>query len=723
MMRKAHPKPRSRINVAGFLEFAPIGPCRYHDFMLNWMDSIAAIPDLNAAQKRAIRAYGARTVGDLIRILPRRYDDYSRCTPISRSKIGEPVTLRVFVQEIKRMPGFRRRITMIRGKVKDASGTLNVIWFNQPWLIEHLKTGREIFLSGTVTFRPKFGKQMSNPIWESADDPLIAGSVAPVYPLTGSVAQKTMRELMASVVDQLEEVPDPIPASIVSSLALPGRVQAYQWTHRPKSMEETDVARRRLAFDEFFAYRLALGSAKEEANSAGAPRISFDEAFARAFVDRLPFPLTDDQKRAAWASFKDMDRSVPMRRLIQGDVGSGKTVVAAFVMAMTYRSGHSAVIMAPTEVLAKQHAVTIRRFLASGDPVSIMLLTSSEKRVWEGGEEKRLSPIEARERVQAGRVVVVGTHALLVRDMLPPDTALAVVDEQHRFGVSQREALSVAKRPDGLVPHLLSMTATPIPRSLALTLYGDLDMSLIRTKPNGRRPIATRVLMGEEREICYEAIRGEIQKGHRAFVVCPLIDESDVLGVKSVTEEAKRLASGPLKGLRIGILHGKMSPRDKDGVMGEFSEGLLDVLISTTVIEVGVDVPEATIMAIEGAERFGLAQLHQLRGRVGRSERASSCYLLTDNDGPSFERLQVLQQTDDGFVIAEEDLKRRGEGNLLGMQQSGAALFKSGRATDTDLMIAARDAANTLFEQNAELADYPELRAIAKDIRETSHQE
>ncbi len=701
--------------------------------MLTWMDSVAAIPELNAAQKRAIRAYGARTIGDLLRVLPRRYDDYSRCTPIARARMGEPVTLRVTVEEIKKMPGFRRRITMIRGKVKDASGTLNVIWFNQPWLLEHLIPGREIFLSGTINFRPRFGKQMSNPIWEDASDPLIAGSVAPVYPLTGSVAQKTMRELMASVIDQVEEVSDPIPSTIIASVSLPGRVQAYRWTHRPKTLAEAEEGRRRLAFDEFFAYRLALGSAKEEAKSAGAPRIPFDEAFARTFVSKLPFALTDDQKRAAWASFQDMDRdvpmaravatAVPMRRLIQGDVGSGKTVVGAFVMAMTYRSGHSAVMMAPTEVLAKQHAVTIRRFLASGDPVAIMLLTSSEKKIWEGGEEKKLSPVDARERLLAGRVVVIGTHALLVRDMLPPDTALAIVDEQHRFGVSQREALSVAKRPDGLVPHLLSMTATPIPRSLALTLYGDLDMSLIRMKPNGRRPIATRVLVGEEREICYEAIKAEVKKGHRVFIVCPLIDESDVLGVKSVTEEAKRLASGPLQGLRLGVLHGKMSPKDKDGVMGEFSEGLLDVLISTTVIEVGVDVPEATIMAIEAAERFGLAQLHQLRGRVGRSERPSSCYLLTDTDGPSFDRLRVLEQTDDGFVIAEEDLKRRGEGNLLGMQQSGAALFKSGRATDTDLMIAAREAANTLFAQDADLADYPELRAIAQEIRETSHQE
>jgi len=352
-----------------------------------------------------------------------------------------------------------------------------------------------------------------------------------------------------------------------------------------------------------------------------------------------------------------------------------------------------------------------------------MLLTSSEKRLWEGGEEKKLTAQEARDRIAQGRVAIVGTHALLEHGMLPPDTALCVVDEQHRFGVAQREALSVAKRPDGLVPHLLSMTATPIPRSLALTLYGDLDVSIIRMKPGGRRPIKTLICVGDEREEAYEAIRREVSKGHRAFIVCPLIDESDTLGVASATEEAKRLARGPLIGLRIGLLHGKMKPVDKDGVMGEFVEGLLDVLVSTTVVEVGVDVPEATIMAIEGAERFGLAQLHQLRGRVGRSDRPSSCYLLTDVDDDALYRLRILERSDDGFVIAEEDLKIRGAGNLLGTQQSGVPLFRLGRITDTDLMMSAKESAEKILKEDDELIHHPELLAIVKGIRETSHQE
>lgn len=691
--------------------------------MLNWTDSVALIPDLNAAQKRAIKQFEARTIGDLLRIYPRRYDDYSRCTPINRALIDKPSTLRVTIKEMKKMPGFRRRITMIRGKVQDETGELNVIWFNQPWLIDALTPGREIYLSGTVTFRPRFGKQMGNPIWEPADDPLIAGTVAPVYPLTGSVAQKTMREMFARVIDDLGDVSDPLPKEVVEDAHVLDLHAAYRGLHRPKKIFDAEEARRRLAFDEFFAYRLALGSVREEANHAGSPAVPFDEAFAKAFVGALPFPLTDDQKVAAWASMQDMKQAVPMRRLIQGDVGSGKTVVATFLMAMTARSHQSAILMAPTEILAKQHAVSVRRFLSSREPVAFMLLTSSEKRLWEGGEEKKLTAQDARDRISQGRIAIVGTHALLEHGMLPPDTALCVVDEQHRFGVAQREALSVARRPDGLVPHLLSMTATPIPRSLALTLYGDLDVSIIRMKPGGRRPIKTSICVGDEREEAYEAIRREVAKGHRAFIVCPLIDESDTLGVASATEEAKRLARGPLQGLRIGLLHGKMKPVDKDGVMGEFVEGLLDVLVSTTVVEVGVDVPEATIMAIEGAERFGLAQLHQLRGRVGRSERPSSCYLLTDMDDEALYRLRILERSDDGFVIAEEDLKIRGAGNLLGTQQSGVPLFRLGRVTDTDLMMSAKESAEKILKEDGDLAHHPELCAIVKNIRETSHQE
>ncbi|MFA5129971.1 MAG: ATP-dependent DNA helicase RecG [Patescibacteria group bacterium] len=691
--------------------------------MLSWNDSLHSIPDLNLAQKRALTKYGAKTVGDLLRIIPRRYDDYTHAVPVGRAPIGRPVTMRVKVDEIKRDNGFHRRITIIKAKVSDASGQLNIIWFNQPWLLEEIKAGTDIFVSGTINFRPRFGKQMANPIWEHVADALISGRVAPVYPLTGSVAQKTMRELVAVVADQLGEIDDPLPSSIREHEQLPTLVDAYRAIHRPHTVDEAEQGRLRIAFDEFFIYRLALGSARAEANEAGSPPIPFDEPFAKSFVAALPFTLTDDQKRAAWVALQDMEKNVPMRRLLQGDVGSGKTAVAAFLMAMASRSNQSAVLMAPTELLAKQHATSVRRYVSAREPVAFMLLTSSEKRLWEGGEEKKLTGAEARERILQGRIAIVGTHALLERDMMPPDTALAVVDEQHRFGVAQREAMTVAHRPDGLSPHLLSMTATPIPRSLALTLYGDLDVSIIRTKPAGRRLIKTYVRTGIEREEAYDAIRTEVSKGHRVFIVCPLIDESDTLGVASATAEAKRLASGPLKGLRIGLLHGRMKAADKDGVMGEFVEGLIDVLVSTTVVEVGVDVPEATVMAIEGAERFGLAQLHQLRGRVGRSDLPSMCYLLSDAENESLDRLRILEKTNDGFVIAEEDLKRRGEGNVLGFEQAGASVFVCARPTDVTMMTRAKESAETILREDQDLARHFELRERVEKVRRTSHQE
>jgi ATP-dependent DNA helicase RecG len=412
-----------------------------------------------------------------------------------------------------------------------------------------------------------------------------------------------------------------------------------------------------------------------------------------------------------------------MRRLLQGDVGSGKTVVAAMLMALVFRSGASAVLMAPTEIVAKQHEKTLRRFLHGLIPAPLLLLTSSEKRVFEGGRENALQPHAARDRIREGRLILVGTHALLERGMLPPDAALIVIDEQHRFGVAQREALSVARRDDGLVPHFLSMTATPIPRSLALTLYGDLAMSLIREKPEGRAGITTTVVIGQDREFAYAHIRSEAKNGRRAYVVCPQIDESDALGVKSATEEAKRLAKGPLEGLRIALLHGRMSAPDKDGIMKAFRDGLYDVLVATTVVEVGVDVPEATVILIEGAERFGLAQLHQLRGRVGRSVHASACYLATDLDGHAVDRLKVLERTNDGFEVAEEDLKRRGEGNLLGTEQSGLPIFRAGLATDLELMALAKREAEELLRTDPDLASHEALRDRVHTWRMTSHQE
>lgn len=691
--------------------------------MFRLSDPVSVLPDLNIAQKRAITLFGVKTIGDLVGIFPRRYDDYTNTALIRQAPLHEPVTLKVTIEKIANQPGFRRRVAIIRAVVKDASGTLRVIWFNQPWLLDELKPGREIFLSGTVVLHPRFGRQISNPIWEDVEAAIAAGTVAPVYPLTGNVAQKTMRELMAKVIEGLGEVEDVL-GKIDQTRQFVPFDRALRLIHRPTTITEAEEGRHRLAFDEFLTYRLALGSARAEADAAGAPGVAFDELFAKKFVAALPFTLTADQKRAAWAAFKDIEVSRPMRRLLQGDVGSGKTAVAAFLMAMTFRSNQSAVLMAPTEILAQQHVLSIRRMLEIAS-APVLLLTSSKKILWEGGEEKKLNLSAARERIEQGRVVVVGTHALLERGMLPPDAALVVVDEQHRFGVAQRETLSVALRPDGKVPHLLSMTATPIPRSLMLTVYGDLDVSVIKTKPVGRREIKTLVIeAGEERDAVYAKIRAEVAAGRRAYVVCPLIDPSDTLGVKSATDEAKRLAAGPLKGLRIGLLHGRLSNADKDGVMGAFTEGLLDVLVATTVVEVGVDVPEATVILIEAAERFGLAQLHQLRGRVGRSTFASYCFLLPETDDPeAILRVKVLEKTQDGFVIAEEDLKRRGSGNVLGTQQSGRAIFHAAKLTDVEIMASAREAAESLLKKDPHLASVPALAARVEDVRKTSHQE
>jgi ATP-dependent DNA helicase RecG len=353
-----------------------------------------------------------------------------------------------------------------------------------------------------------------------------------------------------------------------------------------------------------------------------------------------------------------------------------------------------------------------------------LLFTSSTRRLIEGGKDEVISVQLAKERIARGRMVLVGTHALIEREQTPPDLALAVVDEQHRFGVSQREALVVEPRNDGLVPHLLSMTATPIPRSLALTLFGDLDVSIIRSKPKNRASVSTHVILGEEgRNAAYERIRNEIKAGHRAFIVCPLIDPSDKLGVKSVEEETRRIASGPLRGLRIEMVHGRMSVSEKDEAMSKFANGEADVLVATTVVEVGVDVPLATVMLVEGAERFGLAQLHQLRGRVGRSSHPSFCFLAASEDGLAFQRLRVMERTTDGFEVAEADLRLRGEGNLLGVQQSGQAVFSAARTDDLSLMATAKECSQDVLKEDPKLEKYPMLKEAVTKLRETSHRE
>ncbi|MFH1973629.1 MAG: ATP-dependent DNA helicase RecG [Patescibacteria group bacterium] len=692
--------------------------------MLSWEDPVAYIHGLTSHQRRVLKTLEVDTVGQLLSVLPRRYDDYSRLTSLATVPTGVPVTVKVTVKEIQKVPTFRRRFALIRALVTDGTTSIIVTWFNQPWLVEQIKPGTEIFLSGSVTERPRFGRGFTNPLWEPAtEETLAAGSVAPVYPLSGSLTQKTLRKILRAAVDDVTPPDDPIPEPVRARVGIPSLAESVRHVHRPASIEEAEKGRRRFAFGELLQYQLALGMARTEADTAGAPIVTFDEAFAKAFAASLPFEMTPDQKKAVWASVKDMEHPRPMRRLLQGDVGAGKTAVAAMLMALTFRAGASSAFMAPTDLLAKQHFSSLRRMLGS-HRIPVLLVTSTSRMLFEADAETELKPSEMKERIGRGRIAVVGTHALLERGQSPPDLAFAIVDEQHRFGVTQRETLIVAARADGKVPHLLSMSATPIPRSLALTLLGDLDVSVIRTKPKGRFPIETAVVQGEQgRETAYRAIKDEVAAGHRAFVVCPLIDPSDVLGAKSVEEEARRLFGGPLRGLRVGIVHGRIVPNERDATMSAFASGTLDVLVATTVVEVGVDVPEATVMLIEGAERFGLAQLHQLRGRIGRSRYPSRCFLAASDDNVERERLRTLERTNDGFEVAEADLRLRGSGNVLGIEQSGVPIFRAARQDDFGLMAAAREASSSILTSDPDLSSTPALKDIVDRLRRTSHRE
>lgn len=692
--------------------------------MVGWNDPVAFLHGLTAHERKVLKSLNIESVGDVLSILPRRYDDYSQLTPIAEAPTGIPITIKASIEKIAQVHTFRKRFSMIKAVVVDASGSIGVTWFNQPWLLKQLKAGDEIYISGAITQRPRFGRGFTSPLWEPvSEETIAAGTVAPVYPLTGQVTQKTLRKIIRAAIDDVTIPSDVIPELFLQAAHVCSYPDALRKIHRPTSTQDAEEGRRRIAFGELLIYHLALRMARLEADRAGTPTVQFDESFAKTFASSLPFELTADQKKAIWAAVQDMSMDRPMRRLLQGDVGAGKTAVAAMLAALVFRAGSSAALMAPTDLLAKQHAVTLERLLVPHG-IPVLLMTSSARRLIEGGETAEFGSAEARERIAKGRIVVVGTHALLERGATPPDLALVVVDEQHRFGVAQREALTVATREDGKVPHLLSMSATPIPRSLALTFLGDLDVSIIRTKPAGRKPIQTMVGVGEVgRERAYQAIRDEVIEGNRAFIVCPLIDPSDTLGVKSVEEESRRLASGPLAGLRLGMVHGKMSASEKDEQMSLFASGSLDVLVATTVVEVGVDVPEATIMVIEGAERFGLAQLHQLRGRVGRSARASRCFLIATDDSMSLERLRVLERTNDGFEVAEADLRLRGSGNILGTQQSGTPIFRAARQDDLELMASAREAAQDLLRDDLALSRHPAIRDLVTSVRETSHRE
>lgn len=682
-----------------------------------------------------LRKLGLVTVEDLLRHFPFRYDDFSEFKRMADLVVGETVSVRGEIVHIENVRTRRRRMTLTEAVVEDESGSVGAVWFNQPFLMRNLRVGVRVSLSGKVAFARE-GLQLTNPAYEvlGRGGTLHTGALVPVYHETEGLSSKWLRAHLKPLLPLLDEVPEFLPVEILERQDFMALSEAMKQVHFPASTEAAEQAKRRLAFDELFLIQLYLLEEKRKWQGQGAVAIPFNrerEADVKSFLAQLPFALTDGQRMATWKIIKDMERPVPMNRLLEGDVGSGKTLVALLAAWVVMRSGYQALMMAPTEILARQHfGESVKRLGGLEGKFRIALLTAGERRVWEDGLERSATKEQITQGIAAGKVdLVLGTHALIQEGVKFKRLALSVVDEQHRFGIEQRGKLqqAVVSLEDGFkktVPHLLSMTATPIPRTLSLTICGDLDLSVLDELPAGRKSIMTKLVTPANRADAYEFIRREILSGRQAFLICPLIEDSDVLEVKSATAEYQRLQEKVFLEFKLGLLHGKLKSKEKERVMRDFSAGKTQLLVSTSVVEVGVDVPNANVMVIEGADRFGLAQLHQFRGRVGRGEWQSYCFLFTDSTAAkSRKRLRALTENASGFALAEMDLELRGPGELIGVRQSGLPDLAMASLTDAELIGAAKEEAEKFWSVYPDFKKHPALGKKLSAFREGLHLE
>jgi ATP-dependent DNA helicase RecG len=652
---------------------------------------------------------GVRTIGDFLSLYPRRYDDYRQLKPINQLRYGEEVTIIAQVWET-RQRDTRNGRPIITSTLSDGTATIEVTWFNQPWLAQRLQPGLQIVISGKVD--EYLGRlTFQSPEWEELDKNLIhTGRLVPVYPLTEGITIKWLRNQIKATVDYwTRRLPDYLPEESRQRLAMPPLDESLRQIHFPDDWDKLEAARRRLAFDELLLIQLGVLRQRRAWQAQQGQPVTINSEAVERLLQALPFPLTSAQRRALDEIIADLQRDTPMSRLLQGDVGSGKTVVALAAMVLVALDDGQAAILAPTEILAEQHFQGMNRLLAAigealGRSFQIRLLTGST-----GAAERK----ELLDGLAGGEVdLLVGTHAIIQSGVEFKSLRLAVIDEQHRFGVEQRAAL----REKGFNPHMLVMTATPIPRTLALTLYGDLDLSIIDEMPPGRQVIETRWLTPKERERAYSFIRSQIDKGRQAFIICPLVEESEKTEAKSAVEEHKRLQTQIFPRLKLGLLHGRLKADEKEKTMAAFRDQEMHILVSTSVVEVGIDVPNATVILVEGANRFGLAQLHQFRGRVGRGEHQSYCLLLADSASAEAEqRLAVIERTNNGFELAEQDLQMRGPGEFFGTRQSGLPDLKLVKLTDTKLLELARQEAQFIFEKDPGL-ETPQNRLLARQL-------
>ncbi len=702
--------------------------------MLLLNNSVSTAPGVETRNAKKLNSLGIRTIEDLLYSFPFRYKDFSLQKNISEVKLGETVTVRGRVLEIKSVP-LRGRKNLTEAYIEDETGSIKAVWFNFMMPLRFLSKGKYIQLSGKISVYRGKEAYFQHPNFELISKTVYdqkqklssktgsTSGLAPVYSENRNVNSYFLRRVIQKTLPQIT-LQEFIPANFLQEQKLPTLQQALNDIHFPENIKAANLAKKRFAFEKMFLIQLRALEIKQQWEKNSASKINFDKKFIKNFVDSLPFQLTNAQKKTSWQIIQDLEKNKPMNRLLEGDVGSGKTIVAVMALLSSINQGFQAVLLAPTEVLATQHYLGISQLLKKYK-FQIGILTGSQSKI----NGKKISKAKFLEKIKTNKVaLVIGTHAIIQDKINFNNLTLAIIDEQHRFGVKQRSflqqnAMRVDSNAQKKLPHLLTMTATPIPRTLSLAVFGNLDLSIIDEYPKGKKKIITQVIPPEGREQIYQFIRQQVSVGKQVFIICPLVEESSkITEVKSAKEEFGKLQTKIFQDLSLGLLHGKMKPKEKEKTMRMFQKGNTDVLVSTSVVEVGIDIPNATIIIIEGAERFGLAQLHQFRGRVGRGSDQSYCFLFTSNNvSVSTSRLKAMEKTNNGFKIAEEDLKLRGPGQFLGTLQSGVPDIAMESLSDLKLIQSTRLYAQSLLKHDPTLKKYPLLKNKSDLLSEKIH--
>lgn len=735
------------------------------------------LTDLTGFRKNFVdklKKLNIETVRDLLWHFPFRYEDFSNFSKIADLKPGKQATIQGVISAVKVYRTWKRKMFIVEALVSDDTGSIKAVWFNQRFLISSLKKGKIVNLAGKITEESKKGVYLSHPAYEILNQKTIDGSektshtgrLVPIYPETKGLTSRAFRFLIKPVLEKLERLPEFLPFEILKKYNFPEINAAVNRIHFPQTSEEAASAKKRFAFEDLFLLQLA--NLKQRLKMAEEKSFVFDSKldYLKKRLAELPFTLTNSQKKALWEILKDLNKPHPMNRLLQGDVGSGKTIVAGLAALAVAENGKQSVFMAPTEVLARQHYGTFKNFFGDFSK-GIALIVSGEARIFYGdGLESEIKKSELVKKIFDGEVkIVIGTHALIQKSVSFGDLGFVVIDEQHRFGVKQRAELFKNKKLNSSlpIPHFLSMSATPIPRTLSLAFFGDLDLSMIDELPKGRKEIITKIVSPQNRDKAYAFIREQVKKGRQAFVICPRIDpvqtntdhtqtnmdhtqtgagkyqhelalgpresaltpyKAALLEVKAVKEEYEKLSRKIFPDLKVAMLHGKMKTKEKSEIMNKFKNRETDILVSTSVIEVGVDVPNATIMLIEGTECFGLAQLYQFRGRVGRGEHQSFCFLFTESSSKTtYRRLRSLIEAKNGFELAEKDLEIRGPGEIFGAAQTGMPDLAMKAIQNPEFIKNARQEAVELLKKDPELRRYPLLLKKLESFREAVHLE